>query len=330
MQKSILIGLGLGLVAAVVFASATTGPLLVRYVLFLITSLPIFLAGLGWGWQSGLVAALTSAGLVLGFAGPLPALAYLLTQALPAATLCYLALLHREVPSATGVEIEWYPPGRLVFWAALMAGLLVLIIFALAGGDLEAAKGELKDYLEKSLKDSLPTAEGGAELTPEQLGALADTVISLMPAATSVSWMSALIFSLYLAGRITLASGQLVRPWPRLDTIAYPRGSSLLLLGALLASAAGGIAGVTGLAFLGSFVLAYTLLGLAVIHCVTRGKPWRPFALWALYLGLLVVNISIALIVALIGILDGPLDFRGLRRGGPQPMPPSPDANRGE
>ncbi len=51
MRNQLLIAVLLGLVSAVVFASATTGPMLMRYVLFLLTSLPIFLAGLGWGWR---------------------------------------------------------------------------------------------------------------------------------------------------------------------------------------------------------------------------------------------------------------------------------------
>ncbi len=42
MPYKLLIALGAGLVSATVFASATTGPLLVRIVLFLLTPLALF------------------------------------------------------------------------------------------------------------------------------------------------------------------------------------------------------------------------------------------------------------------------------------------------
>jgi hypothetical protein len=56
MSYRLLIALGAGLISAVVFASATTGPLLMRMVLFLLTALPLFLAGLGLGPRAAAVA----------------------------------------------------------------------------------------------------------------------------------------------------------------------------------------------------------------------------------------------------------------------------------
>ena len=44
MRSHSLIGIGLGLVAAVVFASATTGPLFARFLLLFITPLAIYLS----------------------------------------------------------------------------------------------------------------------------------------------------------------------------------------------------------------------------------------------------------------------------------------------
>ena len=66
-----LAGAGLGLVAAVVFASATTGPLFIRFLLIFITPLPIALAGLGWGWRAAVLAGVTGGGIILLLAGPL-------------------------------------------------------------------------------------------------------------------------------------------------------------------------------------------------------------------------------------------------------------------
>ncbi len=85
----------MGLVAAVVFASATTGPLFVRFLLLFITPLAIALAGLGWGWRTAVLAGTVGTALVFVFATPAVAAAFALTQAAPMAVLTYLAMLSR-------------------------------------------------------------------------------------------------------------------------------------------------------------------------------------------------------------------------------------------
>ena len=187
--------------------------------------------------------------------------------------------------------------GRLVLWAAVMAGSLTLLVILLMGQDFDTLKSGLKDYIGKALKDGMPPMEGRPPLDDEQLSAMTDIAVAVMPAASAVSWLTALIFNLWLAGRITLASGQLSRPWPDLSAMEYPPGTALMLLASILAAGAKGIAGAVGTAFLGAFFLAYVLIGLAVVHFVTRAKPWRPFALWVLYGGLLLINVWIAVII---------------------------------
>ena len=70
MPLGLLASLGAGLISAIVFASATTGPLVPRLILFLITPLPVFMAGLSLGWRSAAIAG-AAAALFLGLAaGP--------------------------------------------------------------------------------------------------------------------------------------------------------------------------------------------------------------------------------------------------------------------
>jgi hypothetical protein len=76
MFYSLLIGLGAGTVSAVVFASATTGPLLVRMLLFLLTPLALFLAGLGLGPMMAALAGVAGTGLVLAAGGPTAAVIF--------------------------------------------------------------------------------------------------------------------------------------------------------------------------------------------------------------------------------------------------------------
>ena len=66
-------------------------------------------------------------------------------------------------------------------------------------------------------------------------------------------------------------------------------------------------------------------MGLAVIHYITRGQPWRPFALWTLYAALFILNTGVSVIIALLGLADG---FIPIRRPPAQPPSGAPPASR--
>src|SRR5918911_510597 len=134
----LIVGIGAGLASALLFASATTGGLFARLFLFLLAPLPGMLAGLGWGWLASAAAAVAGSALVAGLAGPAAGGLYFLTQALPVVGLCYLAYLNRPRPPAPGPEpqapsVEWYPPGRLVAAAAIMAGGIATVLIVVMG-----------------------------------------------------------------------------------------------------------------------------------------------------------------------------------------------------
>ena len=101
MPASVLIGLGAGLVSAVVFASAGTGPMAARILLFVLTPLPLLLAGLGWRWSAAAVGALAASALVALVASPFSALVFAATEGVVTA-LAYLTMLHRSTPYASG------------------------------------------------------------------------------------------------------------------------------------------------------------------------------------------------------------------------------------
>jgi hypothetical protein len=330
MRTSYLAGAGLGLVAAVVFASATTGPLFARFLLMFITPLPIALAGLGWGWRAAVIAGAVGSGLILVFASPAVAAAFALTQAAPMVLLTYLALLSRPLAenggavSADDAEArEWYPAGRLIVWAAVLAGLMAIAMLMILGGDLEALRKSLADFIKATLASGLaPGTDGQVQLSEAEVASLSEIALGVLPAASAMSWMGSLLFNLWLAGRVTLASGQLGRPWPDLAAITYPQGTplafGLMLLGTMLA----GYAGLAASAFAGALFVAYLLLGLAIVHYTTRGQPWRPLALWLLYGSLLIVNIWIGIVVAMLGLAETVLHLRA-RSAAPPGAPPS-------
>ncbi len=326
------LGFGAGLVAAVVFASATTGPLPVRFILFLLTPLPIFLAGLGWGYRSALTAGLTGALIIALMSNAKVGVAFAITQALPCVVLCYLALLNRPLAaqSATSTSgnqppnVEWYPVGRLVIWAAVIAAVIAIAMLMVLGTDMDTLKKSLRASIEVFAKQQLPKgSEGAAAISAADLDQMTDLALRVLPAIAAVSIMGGFLFNLWLAARITLASGNLPRPWPDLAAITFPPLAALVLSVAIVASFLTGSAGIIATAISGAFYLAFVLLGLAILHYITRGQAWRPFALWAAYF-LLVFNMGLSFIPALVGLSEPFSPINRGRSGGP-PRTPPPD-----
>src|SRR5205807_37782 len=78
-----------------------------------------------WSHWSGLMAAVTAAALLGGAFGLFFFATFLCTVGAPAWWLGYLALLGRAAVNGGGSHMEWYPPGRLVLWAAILGAALV-------------------------------------------------------------------------------------------------------------------------------------------------------------------------------------------------------------
>ncbi len=317
MPYTLLIGLGAGIVSATVFASATTGPIPIRLILFVLTPLALFLAGLGLGPATAALAGVAGTALVLAAGSPAAALIFFASQALPVFFLAYLASLNRT----TGEVTEWYPIGRIVLAAALISGAIATLTLILLGGDVESLRASLRALLENFVTNELPKMPDAPTLTPKDIDDATAVALALLPAASAISNMASLLFNMWLAGRITLASGRLHRPWPDLATITYPTGAPLLLAVATGAWFLPGLPGLIGGGFAGPVYVAYLLLGLAVVHYVTRGYAWRPFALWALYAALFIMNSVASLALALLGLTESIWSIRKMKP--PREDPPA-------
>ncbi len=312
-----LTAIGAGLISAIVFASAATGPLAARFLLFLITPLPVFLAGLGTNWTAAALAGAVGAIAIGLIATPAVGLVFALSQALPAAILCYLALLNRpqlntnpsltpqSAPATTTTTpgLEWYPVGRLVLWAGIIAALMSLGSMLILAQDMEGLRDAIRTFLEKTIKQSGVPDGQSSPLAQVDIGVMTDVTLQLLPAVTAISIMVGLLLNLWLAGRITHASGRLARPWPDIAAMTYPPGTPIMLIAAIaIAYFAQGFVGIAAGALAGALYFAYVLIGLAIIHFVTRGEPWRPFVLWFLYMSLLFMNTFATLVLSFIGL----------------------------
>jgi hypothetical protein len=306
-----LLALAAGLISAVVFASATTGALLLRVVLFFLTPLSLYLAGLGLGTVAAAIAAIAATATVLLMANPLAAEVYAISTALPAVVVTRLALLSRE----QGEVREWYPIGRIVVIAAVFAGIFAMIALVLMGGDVDTLTKMLRTVVESFVKTELAEIPGAPEINADQIDEITRSTLSSLPWALGLLAMATILLNLWLAGRITLASGRLMRPWPDLAKFAMPARATFALLVAIGLSLLGGMTGLLAAAVAAPFTLAFGLVGLGVVHTLTRNSPWRSFILAALYAGVVFVP-HIGLLLAIAGLAETVFRYR---TGGGEP-----------
>jgi hypothetical protein len=315
--NALLLALAAGLVSAIVFASATTGPMALRILLFFLTPLSLYLAGLGLGPRAAAIAAVAAVVIILLLANPLTAIVYAVSTAAPAVMLTRSALLSRSDGDAT----EWYPIGRIVMMAALFAGAFTLLALMLLGADLDALTKAMRSVVETFVKTELPSIPGAAPITDAQIDDITATTLKTLPWALGMLTLATMLLNLWLAGRITLASGRLIRPWPKFSEIALPNGATWALLAAVALTFATGAPGLMAGGFAGALMTAFALVGLAVAHVVTEGSPWRGFILALVYASLLFATVGAAVILACVGIADTIFGYRA--RAAPRP----PDDN---
>ena len=322
MPTHLIIGAGAGLVSAALFASATVSPSL-AIILFYLAPLPLCLAGLGWGRSSAFVASLSSTVIIALSLGPIVAMLFAVVFAAPIAFLVHLILLSRAAVEPQGsnaaANVEWYPPGRLVGWAAVIAGALAGLVLLTVGYDQEVYNQSITDFLNSpALKDLDPD---GTLFTRETIENLTVLIAKALPGMIAMSWLTIVLFNLWLAGFIVKASGRALRPWPKLQDLELPGMYVAVFAGAIVVSFIPGLIGLLATGLAGAMLLAFVLQGLAVIHTFSLAMPLRGFLLTAVYLGIFLLG-WVAILVAILG-LGEPLF--GLRARGPQSGQPPHD-----
>jgi hypothetical protein len=326
MPYALLIGLGAGLVSAVLFASASTGTILGLFVLFLLSPLPLAIAGLGWGWATAAVAAGAGTALVMIAGTPRAAVFYVLALGLPTAVLVYLTLLHRETLAAapsgqTSPGIVWYPLGRIVTAASLWGGGLGALALLTTARDVEALRAVLRGIFERVVVQAMPlppVGQGG--LGESEITAVTELIVVSFAGAVATVWTAIALLNLWLAAVVTRKSGRLGRPWQDLSTLTLPRSLPLAFAFAILLTfVAPAYISLMASGFASAFMFAFMLAGLAIIHNVSRGHGLRPAILGGVYVALVIFNPLSSFIIGLVGLAE---PFSPLRRRPPPSSPP--------
>ena len=264
MVQIVLIGLGAGVAAALLFASVVSGSLAAIF-LFYLAPLPILIAALGWSHWAGLIAA-GSAALAIGIMSGTFFISVAVI-AFGAWWLGYLALLARPTANGGGDSLEWYPVGRLVLWAALLGTFIVAAAIPNFGTDQQSLQAGLRKVYERLLSDQ----------------SVIDMLVVAVPPAAAVFSTITNILNLWLAGRIVKVSGRLKRPWPDLSAMTLPVSAMVTLAAAIGGFFLPDLIGVLSGVLAASLLMAFAILGYAVLHAITRGIRSRILLLTGAY-----------------------------------------------
>ncbi|WP_407164804.1 DUF2232 domain-containing protein [Bradyrhizobium sp. ORS 111] len=309
--------------SALMFASIISGAL-ISLLLFYLAPLPLMVTSLGWGPLAAAIGGIIASGCVGAILGLPYGIAFATMVALPGWWLGHLALLGRPIAAApTGgaaeaapPQLEWYPVGRILIWVAAFAVVTTAGALLTLGWDAQTIAAELRRGL-------LKVFSAGNAQPSDEIEHFVKLLVVVAPMAATVVAMVTLTVNLWLAAKVTQTSGRLNRPWPELRSTTLPPMTLVALLVALGLSFVGGLLAIVAQLVTTALIIAYTLVGFAVLHTVTLSLTSRSFWLACAYTAVVVFTWPIVALVAL-GIADA---LFGLRqrylRSRPPPLPAS-------
>ena len=319
MTQVMLIGVGAGAAAALLFGSVTSGNGF-SIILFYLAPLPIMIVALGWSHWAGLTAAVAAAVMLGAVFGILFFATFFVSSGAPAWWLGYLALLGRPIANGGAPHMEWYPPGRLVLWAAIAGSAVVVAALATLGSDEATIRHGLRGALDQALR--LQT--GAPADTPLRFPGIEDPnrviemlALALPPMAAVIATIT-LTGNLWLAGLVVKLSGRLARPWPDLTALSFPPFSAAAYGASLAGAFLPDLAGLVASLLAATLTVAFAMIGFAVIHSATRHMHGRAAVLSGAY-GCVIILIWPIVVMTLIGVAETlfGLRARSSRRGPP-------------
>jgi hypothetical protein len=313
------IGAGAGFVSALLFAVTTTGnPLSI--ILYFVAPLPLLIAGLGWSHRAALIGALAG-GLILGLAfTPLAGAVYLGAVALPAWWFGYLLMLSRGDEGAT----QWYPPGRLLLWIALLCAGLTVAGALFLSGDYQAFSEAFERAIVAINEANPQLLSGlGGEDRDRSVRDFASLMVLLAPPISAAAGVVIDVALIWAAARVCKASDRLARPWPAIASTAMPMSALAVLVVSVLGSFMfDQFVGLAARSCAAAMLMAFGLQGLASLHALTVGLSGRGGILAGVYAVLVLIPGWPVLALALLGVADAIFGLRA-RRAAALPPPRS-------
>lgn len=315
MFQRIAIAVGAGLASALLFVVPAMGTPAAMALAF-VGSLPIMIAGLGFGPTVGLSAAFAGTFIIALALHPLLALFFGATLGLPAFWLARLAVQSRRLMLADGsfsaTQREFYPQGKLLAWMAALSGITALtlvVVMAARSGALTTTIDEVADRMAPVIlrlfrdEGNLPGGYSARDF--------ARVIVLSMPAIIAGWGVITFAANLWLAARIAQISGLI--PLVATDIpyrLRLPPDAIWILVASLAACLLGETPRLIGSTIAAAFAVAFALQGLAAIHGVLRGHAARMPVLVSLYFTMFVLLPWPLIIAACVGVYDSFIPFR--------------------
>jgi hypothetical protein len=295
-----------GVAAAVIFTVVSRGGA-GGLVFAHLAPLPLMIIALGYGVRHGATAALLATTIISIYPHPVLGMAYALLVAGPAWFACYaLAGAPRgKRDLLTGNLPAW---GALAPAAILaLVVILWLIVASAVAGSMDEALNPIRARIFILLEAMAKQKEVGFAFDPVWLsGVLTITA----PAMIAFYILLIHIVNLWIAGRLSRASGLLTKPWPDIAAeFRLPKAVGGFFLAGLPPVFLGGAPASVGYVLAATAGLLLALQGLAVLHIRLRGHRFSAPILAGVYFILGLLGWAI-LIFSLVGLADLFLDFR--------------------
>jgi hypothetical protein len=146
--------------------------------------------------------------------------------------------------------------------------------------------------------------------------------VTLAPSAGAIIAMITLTLNLWLAAKTAATSGRLQRPWPRLRDATLPPTTLAALCVAIAFCFAGGLLAMLAQIVSSLLMMAYALMGFAVLHTLTLALKSRGFWLGCVYIIVVVFSWPV-LAMAALGLADAIFAIRQRYLRGRPPLPAS-------
>lgn len=301
------------------FVSALGGFLLFGGVITLpFAGVPLAYVGLSYGFGQ----AVATAALTLLMAATLLSVPIAITYAVliigPVLFLIRQSLLSRQTEDEA---FEFYPLDKLILLGlAITAGGTVLIYLAFAGQD-----GGLPGLFARAMWQAPEIRDALSQIydisSQQDMNAIANLVL----VTGLASWPLIVLGNLQIGQTASTYFGRNLRPTPNYEALRLPEWLVYLLLASMVSGVVlSGWPANLATALAAICTIAYFLLGLAIIHAISRGWNGRVFVLAGLYF-LLMVAAWVIIPVSLLGLLDTRLNFRRLANA--NQTPPNDNGN---
>lgn len=300
MTRVLLIAFGAGLTSSVFYLAFRWGiPSLLA--LTYLAPVPLVAAGLGWGFAAALVAATVAASTIfIGVDARMAAL-FLAVSAVPALVVCRYALQSRTDES-TGT-VEWASSGRTL--GALTVYGVILLAFATLY--YMGAAGGLESQIRSALRAFFDSLQAGNTARVEFP---VDQIARIFAGVMAAFWVSITMIDSILAQSLLARAGLALRPTPSYSALVLPRWMEFALLVALIASFLPGTLGMFGRNAAILLATPFLLLGLAVIHTLSRRIAARLAALTAFYVLMVLLGWYLWALVVLLGLAEQWMSLR--------------------